>query len=269
MKIKKSLAALTATVSIMALATGCSSSGSSGVVDTQADKGLAVMGDTITYDPNHLVNDGQPIELGYWSWGDESTDPVISMLHEYEKIHPNVTFKISQVAWSDYWVKTPLSLKGNKNAPVLFNVHNSEDALLRPHAVRLDGASDWRIFHQVVLPMSRNSIAALAIFTFLWNWEDYLWPFLMITDDDKQLLSVGLKMFSRPVRHRLRRTVRRHLRDHHPGGHRLPGVPEAVHRRHRHRLRQVNPAGFGRIRTAPRSPTSPGEPRPHHSYHRE
>lgn len=44
MKIKKSLAALTATVSIMALATGCSSSGSSGVVDTQADKGLAVMG---------------------------------------------------------------------------------------------------------------------------------------------------------------------------------------------------------------------------------
>lgn len=27
------------------------------------------MGDTITYDPNHLVNDGQPIELGYWSWG--------------------------------------------------------------------------------------------------------------------------------------------------------------------------------------------------------
>lgn len=51
MKIKKSLAALTATVSIMALATGCSSSGSSGVVDTQADKGLAVMGDTITYDP--------------------------------------------------------------------------------------------------------------------------------------------------------------------------------------------------------------------------
>ena len=48
MKIKKSLAALTATVSIMALATGCSSSGSSGVVDTQADKGLAVMGDTIS-----------------------------------------------------------------------------------------------------------------------------------------------------------------------------------------------------------------------------
>ena len=196
MKIKKSLAALTATVSIMALATGCSSSGSSGVVDTQADKGLAVMGDTSPTTPTTWSTTASPSNWATGPGGDESTDPVISMLREYEKIHPNVTFKISQVAWSDYWVKTPLSLKGNKNAPVLFNVHNSEDALLRPHAVRLDGASDWRIFRQVVLPMSRNSIAALAIFTFLWNWEDYLWPFLMITDDDKQLLSVGLKMFS-------------------------------------------------------------------------
>lgn len=63
-------------------------------------------------------------------------------------------------------------------------------------AAKLDGASDARIFHTIILPMSRNSIAALAIFTFLWNWEDYLWPFLMITDSDKMLLSVGLKMFS-------------------------------------------------------------------------
>ena len=63
-------------------------------------------------------------------------------------------------------------------------------------AAKLDGASDARIFHRIVLPMSHNTIAALAIFTFLWNWEDYLWPFLMITDEKKQLLSVGLKMFN-------------------------------------------------------------------------
>ncbi|WP_029678329.1 carbohydrate ABC transporter permease [Bifidobacterium sp. 7101] len=63
-------------------------------------------------------------------------------------------------------------------------------------AAKLDGAGDAVIFHRIILPMSRNSISALAIFTFLWNWEDYLWPFLMITDEKKQLLSVGLKMFS-------------------------------------------------------------------------
>ena len=63
-------------------------------------------------------------------------------------------------------------------------------------AAKLDGASDSRIFHRIILPMSHNTIAALAIFTFLWNWEDYLWPFLMITDEKKQLLAVGLKTFS-------------------------------------------------------------------------
>ncbi len=63
-------------------------------------------------------------------------------------------------------------------------------------AAKLDGASDSRIFHRIVLPMSHNTVAALAIFTFLWNWEDYLWPFLMITDEKKQLLAVGLKQFN-------------------------------------------------------------------------
>lgn len=63
-------------------------------------------------------------------------------------------------------------------------------------AAKIDGASDRRIFHRIILPMSHNTIAALAIFTFLWNWEDYLWPFLMITDEKKQLLAVGLKQFN-------------------------------------------------------------------------
>ena len=63
-------------------------------------------------------------------------------------------------------------------------------------AARLDGASDTRIFHSLILSLSHNTIAALAIFTFLWNWEDYLWPFLMITDESKQLLAVGLKAFN-------------------------------------------------------------------------
>lgn len=63
-------------------------------------------------------------------------------------------------------------------------------------AARLDGASEWYIFHKIVLPMSKNTIASLAIFQFLWSWEDFLWPFLVITTQTKQLLSVGLRIFS-------------------------------------------------------------------------
>lgn len=63
-------------------------------------------------------------------------------------------------------------------------------------AARIDGANEFRIFHQIVLPMSKNSISAIAIFQFLWVWEDYLWPYLMIDSDKKQLLAVGLTMFN-------------------------------------------------------------------------
>ena len=63
-------------------------------------------------------------------------------------------------------------------------------------AARIDGANEFRIFHQIILPMSKNSISAIAIFQFLWVWEDYLWPYLMIDSEKKQLLAVGLTMFN-------------------------------------------------------------------------
>lgn len=63
-------------------------------------------------------------------------------------------------------------------------------------AARIDGANEFKIFHQIVLPMCKNSISAIAIFQFLWVWEDYLWPYLMIDSEEKQLLAVGLTMFN-------------------------------------------------------------------------
>lgn len=63
-------------------------------------------------------------------------------------------------------------------------------------AARLDGASEWYIVHRIVMPMSVNAISALAIFQFLWAWEDYLWPYLMLTSQSKQVLAVGLTTFS-------------------------------------------------------------------------
>lgn len=63
-------------------------------------------------------------------------------------------------------------------------------------AARVDGASELYIFHRIVLPMSTNAVSALAIFQFLWVWEDYLWPYLMIDEDAKQVLAVGLTTFS-------------------------------------------------------------------------
>lgn len=69
MRFKKSIAAAVAAMSIVGLAACGSGTTGSGTTDTKADKGLDVMGKTITYDPNHLVNDGKPIQIEYWSWG--------------------------------------------------------------------------------------------------------------------------------------------------------------------------------------------------------
>lgn len=63
-------------------------------------------------------------------------------------------------------------------------------------AARIDGASEWRIFRQIIIPMSQNAISSIAIFQFLWSWEDYLWPYLIINSEEKQVLAVALKTFN-------------------------------------------------------------------------
>ena len=63
-------------------------------------------------------------------------------------------------------------------------------------AARIDGANEFYIFHKIIFPMAKNGISSIAIFQFLWAWEDYLWPYLVINSQEKQLLAVGLKMFN-------------------------------------------------------------------------
>jgi len=55
-------------------------------------------------------------------------------------------------------------------------------------AARIDGASEWRIFLQIVLPLSGAPLAALAVFTFLGSWDSYLWPLIVLSSPDKQTL---------------------------------------------------------------------------------
>jgi multiple sugar transport system permease protein len=62
-------------------------------------------------------------------------------------------------------------------------------------AARMDGASSWRIWWQIVMPLSGPAIAALAIFVFLGSWNDFLWPLVITTSLDMRTLPVGLSAF--------------------------------------------------------------------------
>jgi putative chitobiose transport system permease protein len=59
-------------------------------------------------------------------------------------------------------------------------------------AARVDGAGEWRVGWQILLPIVRPSMAAVAIFTFVTSWNDFLWPSLMLHTRDRMTLPVGL-----------------------------------------------------------------------------
>jgi len=63
-------------------------------------------------------------------------------------------------------------------------------------AARIDGASEWRIYWSVVLPLARPILVTLAIFTFMNMWNDFMWPLIVLTDSDKYTLPVAIANLS-------------------------------------------------------------------------
>ncbi|MGI5396733.1 carbohydrate ABC transporter permease [Streptomyces sp. CA-251251] len=59
-------------------------------------------------------------------------------------------------------------------------------------AARIDGASEFRVFRSVVLPLSRPIVAAVAIFVFIGAWNNFMWPFIVTNDPGLMTLPVGL-----------------------------------------------------------------------------
>ena len=59
-------------------------------------------------------------------------------------------------------------------------------------AAKVDGASEWRVYWQIVLPLTRPILATLGIFVFLWHWNDFLWPLVVGQSDEMRTLTVGL-----------------------------------------------------------------------------
>ena len=62
-------------------------------------------------------------------------------------------------------------------------------------AARMDGCSDWRLYWQIVLPLSVPALAVVGLFTFLAQWNDFLGPLIYLVDESKYTLALGLAMF--------------------------------------------------------------------------
>ena len=59
-------------------------------------------------------------------------------------------------------------------------------------AARIDGAGFFRIYYQLVMPLSRPAVSAVAIFSFVWSWNNLLWPLLVLTNPKLMTIPVGL-----------------------------------------------------------------------------
>lgn len=59
-------------------------------------------------------------------------------------------------------------------------------------SARIDGASDWTIYWRIILPLSLPALATLGIFIFTWRWNDFIWPFIVLSSESNSTLQLAL-----------------------------------------------------------------------------
>jgi ABC-type glycerol-3-phosphate transport system permease component len=62
-------------------------------------------------------------------------------------------------------------------------------------AARVDGANPWQIYRHIYLPLARPALATLAIFTFMWSWNDLIDPIIYLRDIESFTVTAGLSLF--------------------------------------------------------------------------
>ena len=64
-------------------------------------------------------------------------------------------------------------------------------------AARIDGASEFGILFRIILPLTKPALAVVALFRFLWAWNDYLGPLIYLRDENRYPLALGIEQLSR------------------------------------------------------------------------
>jgi len=114
------------------------------------------------------------------------------MLPVEVRIFPTVEV-IANLKMLDSYTGLTLPLMASATATFLFRQFfmTLPDELME--AARIDGASPMRFFRDIVLPLSRTNLAALFVITFIYGWNQYLWPLLIISDASLGTAVAGVK----------------------------------------------------------------------------
>ncbi|HHR5902276.1 TPA: sn-glycerol-3-phosphate ABC transporter permease UgpE [Providencia alcalifaciens] len=114
------------------------------------------------------------------------------MLPVEVRIFPTVEV-ISSLNMVDSYSGLTLPLMASATATFLFRQFfmTLPDELIE--AARIDGASPMRFFRDIVLPLSKTNLAALFVITFIYGWNQYLWPILIVADPSLGTAVAGIK----------------------------------------------------------------------------
>ena len=110
---------------------------------------------------------------------------IVPMFKEFNSVH----------LLNTYWVQVLPALAVPIAVFIFYAFFNGIPTELAESA-HMDGAGWFRIYRRIYMPLTRPAISAVFIFTFVWKWNDFLWPLLTMTNPRTMTLPVGLSQVS-------------------------------------------------------------------------
>lgn len=100
---------------------------------------------------------------------------------------------VSDLGWGNNYAALTVPFLASATGVFLFRQHFSSIPPDLVDAARADGAGPLRFLWSILIPMSRNTIGALALIQFIYMWNQYIWPLVIIRENSRQVIQVGLR----------------------------------------------------------------------------
>jgi sn-glycerol 3-phosphate transport system permease protein len=99
---------------------------------------------------------------------------------------------VTGIGWNDSMLGLTVPFFASATGAFLFRQHFASLPPELSEAAQLDGATPMQFLFRILIPLSWNVIGALAVIQFVYGWNMYLWPLLIVSDQRSQLVQVGL-----------------------------------------------------------------------------